>query len=1056
MVPTGVRLLLKDWDLGTNPRDFVYRDPYDGEPDEPSPTPIRKKQTMAELLRVRPAGDAPSQRPPPVVTSTLANTFDGRRRFASQDPVSRHWQAPPMLGSQPIASLEGISQDVVMASTQVLPAFQISPSLTSSSSSRSFKMSHRKFEAPRHGSLGFLPRKRAARHRGKVKSFPKDDPKKPVHLTAVMGYKAGMTHVVRDLDRPGSKMHKKEVVEAVTIIETPPLIVVGVVGYVETPSRSAHPHHRLGVPPKKAFTRYAKKHAEDNGKSVARELERIRKYCTVVNGGSVSDKVETECVDVIAVTKGHGFEGVTHRWGTKKLPRKTHKGLRKVACIGAWHPSKVMFSVARAGQNGYHHRTELNKKIYRIGSGTDDANASTESDVTKKLITPMGGFPHYGIVKNDFLMLKGSVPGTKKRVITIRKSLMVHTSRRDLEKVQLKFIDTSSKFGHGAFQTFEEKAAFLGVLKVKSTPAAFPPASPPDDEEFHQGHSVTSDDTSVVEKPSTSSGDSQSGLADSPVSVPNLRPKPLGFQIPDPAPVRSFVQHHFIRRPPGDYPSGKSWRKLPLPVIHPKVIKYGQPVLVGRGKAPFHDDAFDDLDLMLLFDVERSRHNRVDKVAWRRDLLRVLGNTQSHQQGWLAYNTLLTVPFSIPHRHLNRLVRLIAREKTKTRTLFQRLLSVLTSIHRSGWKIEAYQWNALIDNAGKGFRRATPEDFKRAFDMFTDLVSSKAPGTAMSGEEYSFDEEVTDNPLPDIFTYTTLINHAAAQRSMDSLTQTTSLLSASKLPPNRITHLVMLKFYTNAQNLDGVRASLLRIRQQGQGLGLDAVNAIMWAFSRHGRPDISMKMYRVLRHNRIPETYIGPNDVFSAKRALLEEGIEIRGNMIPNEVTYTTAIQVMAYHGNLHAALTAFSDMLAADNIEIGASMYRDEHGQLKPSPYSPTLPVFRGIFLGYYKHGVAGASPSDSHPWVLESLKSLFEVFLALPEYIRPSTSTIYWALVAFDKTSNQDRDLLRTVWTRMETRFGGHWGASKHRLQRIRRTLFDPDSPGLSSRKSRSRDED
>ena len=97
--------------------------------------------------------------------------------------------------------------------------------------------------------------------------------------------------------------------------------------------------------------------------------------------------------------------------------------------------------------DGYHHRTELNKKIYRIGSGEDEGNASTEHDITKKPITPMGGFPHYGIVKNDYLMLKGSIPGTKKRVITIRKSLMVHTSRRDLEKVQLKFIDTSSKFG---------------------------------------------------------------------------------------------------------------------------------------------------------------------------------------------------------------------------------------------------------------------------------------------------------------------------------------------------------------------------------------------------------------------------------------------------------------------------------------------------------------------------------------------------------------------------------------------------------------------------------
>ena len=50
-----------------------------------------------------------------------------------------------------------------------------------------------------------------------------------------MGYKAGMTHIVRTLDRPGSKAHKQEIVEAVTILETPPMVVVGIVGYVETP-----------------------------------------------------------------------------------------------------------------------------------------------------------------------------------------------------------------------------------------------------------------------------------------------------------------------------------------------------------------------------------------------------------------------------------------------------------------------------------------------------------------------------------------------------------------------------------------------------------------------------------------------------------------------------------------------------------------------------------------------------------------------------------------------------------------------------------------------------
>ena len=93
-------------------------------------------------------------------------------------------------------------------------------------------------------------------------------------------------------------------------------------------------------------------------------------------------------IDVIAVTKGHGFNGVTARWGTKKLPRKTHKGLRKVACIGAWHPSHVQWTVARAGQMGYHHRTSVNHKIYRIGKGDAEDSASTEVDVTKKKITP--------------------------------------------------------------------------------------------------------------------------------------------------------------------------------------------------------------------------------------------------------------------------------------------------------------------------------------------------------------------------------------------------------------------------------------------------------------------------------------------------------------------------------------------------------------------------------------------------------------------------------------------------------------------------------------------
>lgn len=385
-------------------------------------------------------------------------------------------------------------------------------------------MSHRKYEEPRHGSLGFLPRKRAARHRGKVKSFPKDDPKKPVHLTAFMGYKAGMTHVVRDLDRPGSKMNKKEVVEAVTIIDTPPLVVVGIVGYVETPRGlrtlttvwAQHLSDELRrrfyknwyKSKKKAFTKYAAKHAEGS-QDIQREIERLKKYCTVIrvlahtqirktpigqkkahlmeiqiNGGSIAEKVDfaqshfekpieisqvfeqDEIIDAIAVTKGKGAEGTTHRWGTKKLPRKTHRGLRKIACIGAWHPAHVMWTVPRAGNAGYMHRTSVNHKIYRVGLGSDENNGSTEYDATKKDINPLGGgFVRYGPVKNDFIMIKGCCPGVTKRVITLRKSLRTHTSRKATESIQLKWIDTSSKFGHGRFQTAQEKKAFMGTIK---------------------------------------------------------------------------------------------------------------------------------------------------------------------------------------------------------------------------------------------------------------------------------------------------------------------------------------------------------------------------------------------------------------------------------------------------------------------------------------------------------------------------------------------------------------------------------------------------------------
>merc|ERR1719454_2156311 len=162
-------------------------------------------------------------------------------------------------------------------------------------------MSHRKFEAPRCGSLGFIPKRRTRHHRGRVRHFPRDDKSKPVHLTAFMGFKAGMTQCVKYFERrEGKKVIKKDIVHAASVVECPPMKAIGMVGYIETPrglralqtvwaqhldndvKRRFYKNWRNSK--KKAFTKYADKYKCDkkDKKSVQRDINRIRKYASIV------------------------------------------------------------------------------------------------------------------------------------------------------------------------------------------------------------------------------------------------------------------------------------------------------------------------------------------------------------------------------------------------------------------------------------------------------------------------------------------------------------------------------------------------------------------------------------------------------------------------------------------------------------------------------------------------------------------------------------------------------------------------------------------------------
>ncbi len=309
---------------------------------------------------------------------------------------------------------------------------------------------------PRRGSLGFSPRKRASRIYPRVSSYP--EVKEKIGLLGFVGYKAGCSHVIIVDDRETSPTYMKEIFSAVTIIETPPLYVCGVRAYVnenglkskfEVWSNKLPPHINRKVPNLKI--KDSKKHNMDRIKENIDEIRELRVICCTqpkiagiskkkpeileikIGGSEIGEIVDYaekllgnevkvqdvfkdgQYIDVIGVTKGKGFQGVVKRWGVHLLSHKARKRRREVGSLGSWHPAKVLWTVPRPGQTGFHRRTEYNKRILRIGEA-----GVLKFDGVEQSVTPKGGFPHYGVVKSDFVIVQGSVPGPSKRLIFLR------------------------------------------------------------------------------------------------------------------------------------------------------------------------------------------------------------------------------------------------------------------------------------------------------------------------------------------------------------------------------------------------------------------------------------------------------------------------------------------------------------------------------------------------------------------------------------------------------------------------------------------------------------
>lgn len=335
-----------------------------------------------------------------------------------------------------------------------------------------------KINRPRRGSLAFSPRKRAKSHIPKYQSWPSVEGA-PI-LQGFAGYKVGMTHVVMVDDHKSSPTEGKEIMVPVTVIEVPAMKVAAIRAY----SKDTYGKHaftelwaeqldsvlgrRINLP--KEYDRDAaiKKFSDAVAAGTVAEIyalaytqpasmsgipKKVPDLMEIKVGGAdikklfefaqgllgkevgLSNIIQTGAyADITAITTGKGTQGAVKRWGVALRKRKHAVGGKKrhVGTLGPWNPHHIRWEVPQIGQLGYQQRTEFNKRILKVSE-----NASE--------ITPAGGFLHYGVLKNPYVLVKGSIPGPVKRLIRIRPA--IRQGEHVVRMPTIQFVSVQSKQG---------------------------------------------------------------------------------------------------------------------------------------------------------------------------------------------------------------------------------------------------------------------------------------------------------------------------------------------------------------------------------------------------------------------------------------------------------------------------------------------------------------------------------------------------------------------------------------------------------------------------------
>jgi len=371
-------------------------------------------------------------------------------------------------------------------------------------------------------------------------------------------------------------------------------------------------------------------------------------------------------------------------------------------------------------------------------------------------------------------------------------------------------------------------------------------------------------------------------------------------------------------------------------------------------------------------------------------LLRTISETQSPSEAWEAYSSLLSIhksrsseaagttsqngcnELTIPYPHLHRLARLLSATRPRTRLLFLRLLSVLTTLRSTGGPIFLWEWNALVDCAGKGRRKSNLQDYRAALNIFQDMVTSNQAASSLPEYRHApskWRDMLPADSLPveqpDIFTFTTLLDIASRTSNGQAVQHALSLLAASELPWNNVTHMARLPYFMHTNQLRAVRGIMLI--SVTRGLDIVTLNGCLWAYAYKGRLRVVMQVYYLLRQNvpagnraylddsnplplsLDPESYLGANGQDENPILSIRDFIP-QATMAPDAVTYTLIIQALCYHGDLIGALVVFRDMVSTVDPALRPP---GSPGELKQSAYyyKPTYAIYRAIFLGFARH---------------------------------------------------------------------------------------------------------